>query len=119
MKLFMPQEIQVWYILPALRREFAKCLVEDFKLSKKDTAEMLSVTESAISQYFKSKRAKEIVFNDSIKEQIKQACKNVVDGKTILMEEIYNLSINEQVTKSTCTLHMKYSKSKNLYVEKK
>ena len=28
----MPQEVEVWYIIPALRRELAKSMVEDYKM---------------------------------------------------------------------------------------
>ena len=49
MKEKLPQEIEVWDILPAIRKAFAKIFVEDFKLSQKKTAELLQLTEPAVS----------------------------------------------------------------------
>ena len=55
----MPQEIEVWYIIPALRREFASILKEK-GFPQKQIAEKLKLTESAVSQYLKLKRAKDL-----------------------------------------------------------
>jgi hypothetical protein len=46
----MPQEIEVWYIIPAIRKELAKRLVQHHEVAQKDVAELLGVTEAAISQ---------------------------------------------------------------------
>ena len=57
-----PQELEVWYILPAIRRELTISLKEE-GLKQRQVAEILGVTEAAVSQYIKSKRAKAIKFN--------------------------------------------------------
>ncbi len=46
----MPQEIDVWYILPALRRELTRILI-DKGIPQRQIASMLGVTEPAITQY--------------------------------------------------------------------
>ncbi|MFH1328275.1 MAG: hypothetical protein ABIH76_05470, partial [Candidatus Bathyarchaeota archaeon] len=56
-----PQEIEVWYVLPALRREFAKAFLET-GMKQKDIAKIMEINEPAISQYLKAKRAKEFQF---------------------------------------------------------
>ena len=61
---YLPQEIEVWYVLPALRREYAKVLIKEHKLSQKGVAEILQVTESAISQYLTGKRASKVKFSE-------------------------------------------------------
>ena len=68
-KLLQPQEIEVFYILPALRRELAVSLKSAGK-SQKAIAGLLGVTEAAVSQYFSSKRASQVKFSDSLKKAI-------------------------------------------------
>ncbi len=55
----MPQEVEVWYVLPALRRELALAMIKK-GLPQKQIAKMLGVTEPAITQYKlkNSKRAR-------------------------------------------------------------
>jgi predicted transcriptional regulator len=57
-KWLMPQEVEVWYILPALRRELAKVMKFDRGQAQKTIARMLGVTEPAVTQYMLSKKDK-------------------------------------------------------------
>ncbi|TFG29782.1 hypothetical protein EU527_15360 [Candidatus Thorarchaeota archaeon] len=65
----MPQEVEVWYVLPAIRRELAKMMKtktvvrigedgkkKDHKVTQKEIAHMLGVTEPAITQYLLKKK---------------------------------------------------------------
>lgn len=65
----MPQEVEVWYVLPAIRRELAKVMktktvpraiedgeMVDHKVTQKEIARMLGVTEPAITQYLLKKK---------------------------------------------------------------
>jgi predicted transcriptional regulator len=69
----MPQEVEVWYVLPAVRRELAKVMktklvdrvgedgrLRKHKITQKEIAKMLGVTEPAITQYLlkKGKRSR-------------------------------------------------------------
>ena len=67
----MPQEIEVRYILPAIRRELARIFIQEHNLSQKEAANVLGLTEAAISQYLHYKRAKEVVFSDIIVNEIR------------------------------------------------
>ena len=58
----MPQEIEVWYLIPALRREFTRIFIKDYGLTQKQTADILGITEAAISQYLRLKIANQIKF---------------------------------------------------------
>jgi len=55
----MPQEVVVWYVLPAIRRELTRAMIKRNK-PQKQIAKMLGVTEPAITQYKlkKSKRSR-------------------------------------------------------------
>ncbi|MFW9769538.1 MAG: transcriptional regulator [Candidatus Thorarchaeota archaeon] len=65
----MPQEVEVWYVIPAIRRELAKVMktkvvkradedgeMKDHKITQKEIARMLGVTEPAITQYLLRKK---------------------------------------------------------------
>ena len=55
----MPQEVEVWYVLPAIRRELARVMITK-EIPQKQIAQMLGVTEPAVTQYKlnKSKRSR-------------------------------------------------------------
>ena len=71
-RLFQPQEIEVYYIIPTLRRYFALSLKEQ-GLKQKDIAPLLGVEESTVSQYFNNKRAIQISFSKDVEEKIKHS----------------------------------------------
>lgn len=103
-KLIFPQEIDVWYVLPAIRRELSNALINS-GLSQKKVAKMLMVTEAAISQYKNEKRAKEIVFDDVVKEEINRSAQHVVKNPENVFNEI--MRIDEYLKKSGtfCKIH--------------
>ena len=51
-----PQEIEVWYVLPGVRKEIAANLIAK-GWSQRQVAQKLGVTEAAVSQYVNHKRA--------------------------------------------------------------
>ncbi|MCL5730254.1 MAG: transcriptional regulator [Candidatus Pacearchaeota archaeon] len=101
----MPQELEVWYLIPALRRELAKIFIQQYGLKQKKAAECLGITEAAISQYLKSKRGSEIKFSEKAMKEIKRAAKGVVEGKEDIMKEIYSLCVQLRKSKAMCNLH--------------
>ena len=46
----MPQEVEVWYVLPSIRRELTRMLIEK-EIPQKTIAQILGVTEPAVTQY--------------------------------------------------------------------
>lgn len=104
-----PQEIEVWYILPSLRKELAKELVK-LGMKQKEVASLLDVTEAAISQYFKAKRAKGITFNKKIKAKIKTAAKNIYHNKESFTKEIQDLCALIKKENILCEIHKKHDK---------
>jgi len=98
-KFLTPQEIEVHYIIPAIRREIAKELKKN-GLDQKTIAEKLGVTEAAISQYISGKRASEICFNNKLTSQIKISTKNIIKGEIFVKElqELLKLSKSERLT---------------------
>ena len=103
----MPQEIEVWYIIPAIRRELAKSMIVDFKLSQKQVAENICLTESAVSQYLSSKRAKEVIFTEAILEEIKKAAKKIIENDKSLVPEMMRICNLTAVKHVMCDIHKK------------
>lgn len=109
----MPQEIEVRYILPAIRRELAKIFIKIHKLSQKEAAKILGLTEAAISQYQHSKRAKEVVFSEAVVDEIKKSASKILadkNGRQRLMAEMYRISNLTKVRQVLCDIHRAQSK---------
>lgn len=109
----MPQEMEVRYILPAIRRELARIFIEDHKFSQKETAKTLGLTEAAISQYQHSKRAKEVVFSDAVINEIKKSALKITAEKNSrqrLIAEMCRISNLTKVRQILCDLHRAQSK---------
>ena len=106
----MPQEIEVWYIIPALRRELAKSMV-GLGLAQKQIADKIGITEAAVSQYLSSKRAKEVVFSDAVLEEIKKSAKKITEGKSTIVPEMMRLTKLTGVMQVMCCIHKKQDAS--------
>ncbi len=53
-----PCELSVWYILPLIRGEVARRLVEGHGMTQAKAARRLSITDAAVSQYISGKRGR-------------------------------------------------------------
>lgn len=81
----LPQEIELWYIIPAIRRELARNLM-DGGVRQRGVARMLGVTDAAVSQYFSSKRASEVRFNERLGRDIKDSADRITRGSDAMRE---------------------------------
>ncbi len=102
LKMIHPQEVEVFYILPAIRKEFAK----DFKAEGKkqsEIAKILGVTEAAISQYVNEKKAG-IKLDTDTKKLIKKASETITDQSQFVF---HSQSILDHMLKNkqTCNIH--------------
>jgi len=100
--LLNPYEAQVYYIMPALRRELTKSL-KGLGLSQKDIAKHLHVRDSTISQYSHSKRAGQIDFDEQVQKKIADAAEKIVKGESAL-QELIHLTKLPQIKKIMCEL---------------
>ena len=78
--MMQPQEIEVWYVLPALRKELCLDLVEA-GVSRTKIAGLLGITEPAVSQYVTGKRASKFEFSPKFKAQVKGVSLQLVEEK--------------------------------------
>jgi len=98
----IPCELIVWYVLPSIRRELARELVEKHHLSQAEVARRFGVTDAAISQYLKAKRgtSKEIENSgkyEEFRKEVEVAAVRIVNGSDIVTE---TCRICEMVKKS-------------------
>ena len=107
----MPQEIEVWYLIPALRRELARIFIEEHGLNQKKAAEILGMTNAAISQYLSSKRGNEIKFSKEETDKIKKIADEMVKNNKDVMKKIYQLSVSLRKSKAICDIHKSHDGS--------
>ena len=107
----MPQEIEVWYLLPALRREIAKNLIDKSGLNQKEAAKILGITESAISQYLSSKRGKEMVFSKKELIMIEKVADQISKEPKKATDYLYKLSVLFRGSDVMCRIHKKHNNS--------
>ena len=103
LQLIQPQEVEVFYILPAIRSRMATALKEQ-GMRQKDIAELLCVQESTVSQYLTSKRATDVKFNDGINKEISAAVKRI-KTKGDLVRETQNILAMAKNEKILCKVH--------------
>ena len=83
-----PCEIIVWNIVPVIKSEFAKRLVNEFGLNQRETAIKLGTTEASISRYISGKRGVlEIPDKKILKEIINSAEKISKENEHTVIEE--------------------------------
>lgn len=113
----LPQEIEIWYVVPAIRKALVMQLKEK-GLLQKDIAKMLGITESAISQYMKDKRA--IMTYDAfkktlLKSEIEASAARLLGQKTPnpdnAMKEINRICRIMREKKIICEIHKKKDSS--------
>jgi predicted transcriptional regulator len=83
-----PCEIIVWKILPVIRKELAKALIDNYGFNQKKVSDKLGLTESAISRYLSGKRGKTETLDGKILNEIKKSAKRLSkeDGKAVIEE---------------------------------
>jgi len=102
-RMLQPQEIEVFYVLPAVRRELSLAM-KSFGRSQKDIAKLLGVTEPAVSQYLSSKRASFVKFDAKIKNFIYESAKRIKCELT-LMREMQRLIAFVHSERLICRVH--------------
>ena len=76
----------VWYLLPLIRKEFAKSLIKDYGLTQRKAAEKLGITEAAVSQYVSKKRGDLKVTDVGIRREIKESTRRIIEGDIQVMK---------------------------------
>ena len=95
----MPQEVEVWYVLPSIRRELTRMLIEK-DIPQKIIAQMLGVTEPAITQY-KLEKSTGRSRGDQVKIPKKQLSE--IEKSAIIMIKAWNEKGDEDNIYETMT----------------
>ena len=75
-----PCEIVVWYVIPAIRSELAKELL-NLGMKQKDVSELMDITQPAVSQYITDKRGSGIKLHEGVREMIKDFARELSEGE--------------------------------------
>jgi predicted transcriptional regulator len=102
-QLLHPQEIETYYVIPAIRMYFARFMKEKGK-GRKEIAKILQVRESTISHYNTSKRASSIKFSKEIEEMIQ---KSALKMNTVLdtLRETQKILLELRKNDELCEIH--------------
>ena len=76
-----PCEIVVWYVIPAIRSELAKELL-NLGMKQKDVSELMDITQPAVSQYITDKRGSGIKLDDHVKTLVKDFAFELSTGES-------------------------------------
>ena len=107
MQLALPQEIEVMYIIPTVRRYFAIYLKE-LGRSQKEIAIILSLRESTVSQYITKKRGALAKLNNEILAEIKISVRKIKTTEDVIREMQRILKII-RTSKVICDIHKQFS----------
>ncbi|MFH1452148.1 MAG: hypothetical protein ABIF88_03165 [archaeon] len=106
----LPQEIEVWYIIPAVRKELAMRLTKDYELSYEKAGKILGVSKAAISQYVSNKRATNVKLDSKIRNEIKKSAEILHKNPRNAMVEIQRILKLMKETNCSCNVCKKYNK---------
>jgi len=104
--MILPQEIEVFYVIPAIRRELAKALVKQ-GLKQKQVAEIFGVTGACVSNYFKAKRGQEVKFDTKTKKLINECADQIKKGQSCFISAIQKICKEFKQSECLCELHKK------------
>lgn len=109
-KMVHPQEVEVYIVLPAIRRELSQRL-KKMGLGQKEIAKKLGVTDAAISQYLSDKCGQaEVEFPKGMDKGFERAAKSLKDGAP-MRSEIQSLLKLVMDSQFTCKVHKKVCRS--------
>ena len=85
-------EYILWNLLPVIRHEIARSMVNDFGLNQKEAAAKLEISPAAVCMYLSEKRGKSNIKNESFLKEIKSSAENIIKDENIdLIEETCRL----------------------------
>ncbi len=105
--LLHPQEIEVFYIIPALRRSLARYMKQQ-GMKQKDIAALLGVNTAAISQYTSNKRGHKVEFDEAILQEIQKSAQ-LIEDKISYFRETQRLLRYLRQTNVLCQIHKQFT----------
>lgn len=105
--LLQPQEIEVFYIIPTLRKQLAIAMKE-LGMKQNKIANLLSIEPATVSQYINDKRGNKIHFEESTLTEITISASKIKDRLSLLREMQRLLRIIKE-SKEICKIHKSLS----------
>jgi hypothetical protein len=94
----------VWDVLPAIRAAIAVELVRN-GVSQVETARMLEIAPSAVSQYISGKRGYRVEFEEDVKKSVSILAQDLIDKKQVnLIERICGICQQLRNSEGGCTV---------------
>tara|TARA_Y100000310_G_C20086437_1_gene536261 strand:+ start:68 stop:433 length:366 start_codon:yes stop_codon:yes gene_type:complete len=106
----LPQEIEVWYIIPAVRKELAKQLTSKHGLSYEKAGKILGISKAAISQYLSNKRANKTKLSAEIKKEVAKSAKVIFENPQLGLGEMQRILKVMKSKRCSCNVCKKYNK---------
>jgi len=106
----LPQEIEVWYIIPAIRKELAKLLTKKYEMSYEQAGALLGISKAAVSQYLSNKRANKIKLPPEVKKEVAKSAKIIAKNPKTALGEMQRLLKYMKDKKCSCEVCKKYNK---------
>ncbi|OUJ18525.1 putative transcriptional regulator [Methanonatronarchaeum thermophilum] len=108
-----PCEIIVLHVLPSVRAQISKDLVE-MGMSQQKISEIIGITPAAISQYVSGKRGYEMEFKGEVRHKIQDFAQQTYEqGNADTLEGICNICDVIKENGILCNLHDKYEEQSN------
>lgn len=106
----LPQEIEVWYIIPAVRKELARVLTSEYAFSYEKAGLALGISKAAVSQYLSNKRANKIVLDVKTKKEIAVSASRIAENVKVTVGEIQRILKFMKENRCSCNVCKKYNK---------
>jgi len=113
--LLLPSEVEAKTIIPALRSLIAKKLINTYHLPQRKVAEMLGITQAAVSNYIREVRGIGVSLEDSAEAQklVDEIVRSILAGvdQVTLMKKFHEAVTTIKAKRLMCDLHQKLEPS--------
>ena len=87
-----PCERVLWYVLPAIRKELVRALVEEHGYTQRKAARLLGLSDAAVSQYLSKKRGRLDIKDKAFLAEVTKSAKRIIkDGSKAAGAEVCRL----------------------------
>ncbi|WGI16677.1 helix-turn-helix domain-containing protein [Methanonatronarchaeum sp. AMET-Sl] len=108
-----PCEIIVLHVLPSVRAQISKDLVE-MGMSQQKVSEIIGITPAAISQYVSGKRGYEMEFKGEVREKIQDFAQQTYNqGEADVLQGVCSICDVVKENGVLCDLYEKYEEQTN------
>lgn len=87
----LPHELEAQYIIPCIRRELARAMVNDLELTQAESARLLGVNRAAVCQYLSGVRGTNIRLPADFQKHILKSAKLIDSNPKELFPQISRL----------------------------